>query len=123
MNKAYSRAQTIDQSFQSIQSGEIEFSQLRSSLEKAKLAPEEVSLVVRQVDKQIQQAAIYKARRAQGRNIYLGGLIFSLLGLLVSVGTFLGLVGNGQYFIVAYGPLLSGLGIAYYGRNQMRSGL
>lgn len=54
--ESLTRAQLIDLYVGKIQSGEMEFSQLKAELNKRKLPPEEVTLIVRFVDDQLIKA-------------------------------------------------------------------
>ncbi|AEV31916.1 hypothetical protein Oweho_0905 [Owenweeksia hongkongensis DSM 17368] len=118
----YSRAQIIDQYFQQIESGEMSFSQMRPSLQDMGVENEEISITVKQVDKQLQQSAHNKASHSLGKNIFYGGLLFAAIGLIITIGTFFGIIDIGPVFIVAYGPVISGSAIAATGFAKMNRG-
>jgi len=117
----YSRAQTIDFYFEEIESGKMVFSDLRKKLESQGLEKEEVSIVVRQVDSALQKAAKHKASRAVGKNLFYGGIILSVAGILLTILTYTGAIvlGRGTHFIVAYGPITLGLITAFTGWSKM----
>lgn len=116
------RAQLIDTYFGKIQNEEIDFSQMRPALQDMGVEDNEIGIIVKQVDKQLQQYAINKASHSLGKNIYYGGLIFSLIGVIITLGTIFRIFDAGTYIIIAYGPIVSGLAIAGYGRSKMYRG-
>lgn len=119
----YTRAQLIDTYFEKIQNKEIDFSQMRPALQDMGVEDNEIGIIVKQVDKQLQQAAINKASHSTGRNLFYGGLAFAAIGLIITIGTFFNLIDSGSVYIIAYGPVISGSAIAAAGYSKMNRGI
>ncbi|MEN8139248.1 MAG: hypothetical protein ABFR62_12520 [Bacteroidota bacterium] len=115
----YNRAKTIDFFFDEINSGNMEFSDMRKRLEKGNVEDDEIKVVVKQVDKQLQRFAQNKSNQELGKNIMFGGLFISFIGLFITIATFTGIIDFGNYFILAYGPVGAGLIITFQGRSRM----
>lgn len=116
----YSRLNTINTYVAKLKNKEIEFSQIRSKLEKLEINEEEIKIVLRQVDREIQHIDLQNAQRVRGKSIFLGGLIASILGGGITIFSYLSVIDTGGYYISAYGPLIGGLGIMYKGRSMMK---
>ena len=114
----YNRADTIKKFLNKIISGQMEFSHLRKTLEDQGLESDEINIVVGQVDKKVTQAAQIKAVNDNGKNLFYGGLILAALGLILTVGTFTGLINIKRFGILAYGPIAGGLIMAMIGKSQ-----
>jgi len=69
-------------------------------------------------DKLIRSAEV-DSIRSNGKNLYNGGLILALAGLVFTIATYLGLIDLGKNMIIAYGPILGGLLLAFIGKSQM----
>lgn len=115
----YSRAQTIDHYFELIDSGNMEFASLRKQLEEKDIPKDEISVVVRQVDKQLMRATQKRADHKMGKNLFIGGLCFSGLGVLLTFGTYSGLIDLGNVYLIGFGPITGGLIIAMKGKSKM----
>lgn len=115
----YNRAQTIDLYFEKINSGNMEFSDMRKRLEKGNIENSEITIVIRQVDTQLQRFALQKANNELGKNIMYGGLFLSLVGIGITVSTFIGILNLKDTIIFAYGPIGGGLIIASEGWSKM----
>lgn len=117
--KDYSRAQTIDHYFELIDSGKMGFAALRKKLEERDLPKEEISIVVSQVDKQLMRANQKRADHKMGKNLFIGGLCISGLGVLLTVGSYSGLIDLGSVYLIGFGPIAGGLLIALKGKSKM----
>lgn len=115
----YNRAETIKNFANKIASGEMEFSHLRKTLENQDLDSDEINIVIGQVDKRVARAAQMKEVNNNGKNLFYGGLILVALGLIITVGSFTGLIDLKGFGIVAYGPIAGGLITAMVGNSQM----
>jgi len=115
----YNRAKTIKNFVEKIASGQMEFSDLRKTLENQGLESDEINIVVGQVDKRAMRASQMKEVNANGKNLFYGGLILAGAGLLLTIGTFTGLIDLKGYGILAYGPIAGGLITAMVGKSQM----
>ncbi len=117
----YNRAKTIDYYFEQISSKQMDFSQMRKELESKNIDADEINIVVRQVDKQVLRHQEVQTAHTLGKNIFYGGLVLALAGVVITVATLSGVfqLGNTYTIVVAYGPIGAGLAAAAYGRSQM----
>jgi len=116
----YNRAKTIDFFVNEINSGKMEFSDVRKNLEQKNIDDKEIVVVVRQVDKEVQRLAALKASQSIGRNLFYGGLLLCFIGIILTVGTYLSIIDIGPYFIIATGPIFGGLILAMTGKSKMK---
>ena len=115
----YNRAETIKTYAQKIILGEMEFSDLRETLEHQGLESDEITTVVRLVDNKVLQAAKIEAENDVGKNIFYIGLFLTIMGLILTIGTLTGLIDLNGIGIIAYGPIAGGLIIAMIGKAKM----
>lgn len=115
----YNRAETIKVFVEKIASGQMEISELRKTFENQGLETDEINIVVGQVDKRAMRTAQMKEVNANGKNLFYGGLILAAAGLILTIGTFSGLIDLKGYGIIAYGPIAAGLITAMIGKSQM----
>jgi len=117
---SYNRANTINAFVTAIANGEMQFSDVRKKLEQYDLEEGEVTVVVRQVDNEIQRKALIKSKNESGQSLFLLGLVLCVLGLVTTIGTYTGLIDLGNYYVIAFGPILGGLGLVVKGRVEMK---
>lgn len=105
-----------------IDSGKIEFSQLRNELNKNHLLEkDETNTVVRLVDKKVQEIALLKSEKSKGRNELLLGIFAFSIGLLITLGTFSGFFGSGNFYIATIGLLGYGAFSMFNGRRKTKA--
>jgi len=115
----YSRAKIIDTFFDKINSGELEFSKLRKTLEEKNIEKSEIDIIVSFIDRKLIRTAKTKAEREKGKNLFYGGLILAGFGLFFTIGTYTGLIDFKGWVIIPYGPIAGGLIIAMIGKSNM----
>lgn len=115
----YNRAETIKSFTEKIVSGQMEFSDLRKTLENQNLESDEINVVVGQVNKRVMRAAQMKEVNTNGKDLLYGGLILAILGLILTIGTFTGLIDLEGIRVLAYGPIAGGLIMAMVGKSRM----
>jgi hypothetical protein len=115
----YNRAKTIDTLFEKVDSGELEFSKLRKTLEAQNIEKSEIDIIVPFIDRKIIRATQIKAEREKGKNLFYGGLILAGVGLIVTIGTLTGLIDLKGVGIIAYGPIAGGLITSMIGKGKM----
>jgi hypothetical protein len=115
----YNRAKTIDTLFEKVDSGELEFSKLRKTLEAQNIEKNEIDIIVPFIDRKIIRATQIKAEREKGKNLFYGGLILAGVGLIVTIGTLTGLIDLKGVGIIAYGPIAGGLITSMIGKAKM----
>ena len=115
----YTKENAIDYFFKKIESNEIEFSSLRKRLETDGFDKDTINTIVRQVDKQLIRASEIRASHAKGKNLFYGGLLLAFVGVIITIGTYTGIIDMGNKFLIAYGPVAVGLITALTGKTKM----
>lgn len=114
------RARVVDFYLQKINDKDFTILQVRQELEKSKIDEEEIKIIVRLVDNALQRRLVNIAANGKSRElIWIGGAI-TLVGSLVTILTYTGLIDMGNHFLVAYGPVLGGLSILIYGLGRRK---
>jgi len=94
------------------------FSEIRKELKVKGLTDEQVKVVIRSIDNKIIKEEVNKSNRSTRRQIIFMGLVLTLIGLLITIGTYTGFINIGQSFILSYGPIFGGIGLIGVGLNK-----
>jgi hypothetical protein len=116
-----SRAKLIDYYLDKLSQPGFEFHQIRQELEANNVDEEEIKIIVRLVDNEVQRKLATRNASAGANQIIVTGAVISAIGALVTVGTYTGIINTGNYFIIAYGPFFAGLSILVAGLARRRS--
>lgn len=114
----FNRAQLIDYHFEQIQNKEMDFSQLRPILQEMGIETDEVNIIIKQIDKQLQHTAIQKSHKMIGRNIFYSGLLLSVIGVIILAATLFNAL-KGGVMIYYFAIIIAGLSLAMAGRSKM----
>lgn len=102
-----------------------DLSDVRKALEKENYPEEEIRSVIKILDNELQRQAFDKVNQSSRINLMGLGLVLVGIGIVVTVGTFTGLIPSGNSFILAYGPILGGISIsvsAYLSKKRSGTG-
>lgn len=114
------RAKIVDYFLGKLEDKNFSILDVRQELEKNNIDEEEIRVIVKLVDSELRRKITNKSSADSSREIvWLGGSI-TLAGLVLTIGTYTGLIDMGNYFVLAYGPILGGISILFYGRNRKR---
>lgn len=102
-----------------IRSGKLDYTKLRNVLESKIKNEEDISIIMERVDRDLKRAEIADLERTKGKQMFYGGLAIMIGGILITVGTYMGVIDLGDRFLIAYGPTLAGLGMALVGLVKM----
>ncbi len=91
------------------------YSSIRKDLENKQLDESKVRELIRYIDDAVLKQETDKAKRIRAGEIKTIGIIVAAAGVVITLGSILGLINTGGYIIITYGPLLSGLGLWGYG--------
>lgn len=95
-----------------IENKDFDLSKVRKVLEKENYPESEIREVIRQLDNELQRRAFQKSHRSNADHLIIVGIVLAAFGLVVTVGTFTGLIPSGNSFLLAYGPILGGISIS-----------
>lgn len=96
------------------------FSEIRKILEENNVEENKINIIIHNVDKLILREAIVKNQNQRAKEFIYVGLFVTIAGLIITVGTFTGIINMGNSFVLAYGPVLGGLGILFTGLGKYR---
>lgn len=96
----------------------MDYSEIRSVLRSKGYKEDEMSEIIRSVDKQLLQGVHQKTDRTTQYATLVIGAVLLLFGLIVTIGTYSGMINMKGDFLIAYGPILSGAGMLTYGMRR-----
>lgn len=102
-----------------IRSGKLDYSKLRSDLELKIKQKEDIEIIVERIDRDLKRMELADIEKSKGKQMFYGGMVIMILGVLLTVATYLGIINLGDRFIIAYGPALGGLGMTLVGMVKM----
>lgn len=91
------------------------FSEIRKILESKNIEDEKIKVIIRTIDSQIIREETIKSQNQKARELIYIGAVVTLTGLIITAGTYLGLINTGNSFLLAYGPILAGIGMLLSG--------
>jgi hypothetical protein len=105
-----------------VDNGHITFDQVRKQLESEGLDELEIKNIVRLVDTELQNALLTKGKASGADQLILAGGVLTAIGLVVTIGSLLGLFthGNTTVIAIAYGPLAGGVIILFIGLRRKK---
>lgn len=84
--KNYNRPNVIDDNFNKISSGKMEFSQLRKKLESDNIEPSEIKIIIiNLIDKRLIRNEQIKAENEKGKFMYYGGIVLAISSLIITI--------------------------------------
>ncbi|OOG77869.1 hypothetical protein [Algoriphagus sp. A40] len=95
-----------------------DISQVRRDLEKENYDENEIKIIVKLVDNEIQRKLFASANYSKSMDLVKIGAVLTLIGLAITIGTFLGLIPMGNSFLIAYGPVLAGISLMLSGWSR-----
>lgn len=114
------RAKIVDYYIEKINDKDFSILGVRQELEKNNLDEQEIKIIVRLVDNELQRRLTTRTTSNNSKELIWFGGIITVAGLIVTIGTYTGLIRMGNYFLLAYGPILSGLSILFYGLGKRK---
>ncbi len=106
-----SRARIIDHYLKKINDEGFDVYQIRKELEKNEVDEEEIKIIVRLVDNELQRELTRKMDSNRTKPAILIGLILTTIGAGITIATYTGIIDMGNSFLIVYGPFFGGLSI------------
>jgi hypothetical protein len=116
---AKSRKEIVADYCKEIRSGKIAYSALREILESRNFSDDDIKIILYRVDRDLQRLEAIDSERAQGKQMFFSGIVVVILGILLTITTYMGIIDLGDRFIVSYGPVIGGLGVTLIGKLKM----
>lgn len=114
-----SRREVVADYCKKIRSGEVAFSDLHSILGKDGHSDEDIEIIIPRIDRDLQRIAANELERTKGKQMVFGGIGLMILGISITITSYLGIIDLGDRFVISYGPMLGGLGLALVGKMKM----
>lgn len=115
-----SRAKIIDYYIEKSEEPDFQIDQIRKELESKDVPDEEIRIIVQLVDSAIQNKVLTKTSNNVSKEIIVAGLVLTLVGAGITIGTYTGLINMGDSFLIVYGPFFAGLAMTFGGLAQRR---
>jgi hypothetical protein len=93
---------------------------IRKWLQYKNVPEEDIKGIIRVVDNYVLSKALTNSHRAKTNELLWVGIILTVIGLIITFGSLLGIINTGDSFILAYGPLLGGLSITAISKTGYR---
>ena len=114
------RVKFLDYYLQKVNDTDFTILDIRRELEKNNVDEQEIRTIVRLVDNELQMRLVQKSNGDKSKELVWFGGIITALGLIVTIGTYTGVIRMGNSYLLAYGPILSGLAILFYGLGKRK---
>lgn len=115
------RAKIVNYYLQKIKDKDFEILDVRRDLERNSFDEEEIKIIVRLVDSELQRKLLTAEDNKKAIDLVLVGGVITLVGLIITVGTYTGVINMGGSFLIVYGPFFGGLSILFAGLAKRRS--
>lgn len=103
----------------------ISYNEYTSQLVEKGFSPEEIEFILKNAKEKIEEQERTKAKYPMDE-IRLAGIFLLLVGVIITLVTFFRIWDLNGHYIIAYGPILTGVGIVKYGqildRRKKRKG-
>lgn len=109
------RAKIVDFYLRRIDDSNFDLSIVRKELESNGIPKEEIRVIIRLIDSEIQRRLQVKETNRYALKMIAVGSILTGLGVVITVFTYTGLLNMGNSFLIAWGPILAGLSIVLTG--------
>lgn len=110
-----SRAGLIDYYIKKSKEEGFEIDQVRKELEEKNVPDEEIRIITKLVDSELQKKALSTSYKNKSKEYIVAGIILTLVGFVVTFGTYLGIIEMGNSFLILYGPFIGGLSLILKG--------
>ena len=114
------RAKIVDYYTQKIEDKDFEIYQVRQELEKHNFEEEEIKVIVRLVDNQLQRRLQDRSSNSKSNELIWIGAALTAVGALITIGTYTGIIDMGNSFLIVYGPFIGGISILLGGIAKRR---
>jgi len=97
-----------------------DFTEIRKELEEKKIKEDTIKLIVRSIDNKIIKEETSKVANLKAKEVIVIGIVLTLIGIFITMGTYSGVIQMGDSFLFAYGPVFGGIAILLIGLNMRR---
>ncbi|MEQ9402284.1 MAG: hypothetical protein RIM99_01755 [Cyclobacteriaceae bacterium] len=119
-NTNMSRAGLVDFYLKKAKEDGFEIDQIRKELESQNISDDEIKIIVKLVDSEIQKSVLKSSSKNKSKELIGIGAVLTILGLVITMGTYFGLIPSGNSFLIVYGPFIAGLSLMLGGWVEAR---
>ena len=116
-----SRAGLIDYYIQKSYEPDFEIDQIRKELEAKGVDEEEIRVIVRLVDNDMQKRELNHSHTNRSKEYIAIGAFLTFAGLSITIGTYTGVIDMGNSFLLLYGPIIGGISLMLKGWTESRN--
>jgi hypothetical protein len=109
------RRQLIDHYIQRLSDKNFQIYEVRKELEQNNIDQEEIKIIIRAVDNELQRRLLAKRSQDHSADFIRMGAVLMLIGAMITITTYTGIIDTRDFFIIAYGPFFGGLSILLVG--------
>lgn len=95
------------------------YSEIRNILENKGYDADQVKEIIKEIDREVILSLNVKSANEKAKKIMFLGAVIFIGGLLLTVGTYLGILTKGNTYVISYGPMIGGLVILYSGYSKL----
>lgn len=114
------RKKLADFFIEKLKSSEMDIYHARQEMMKNNIPEDDIKAIMRILDREIIQIEIIKLENKRARDLILIGYVLTGIGLIITIGTFVGFIPMGDSFLLTIGPLAGGLSILFSGLAKRR---
>jgi hypothetical protein len=114
------REKIVDHYLSKVNDKDFSIYDVRQELERNKVDEQEIKVIIRLVDNELQRRITSKSAVRKSKEIMWFGGVITTAGLILTIGTYTGVIEMGNHFLLAYGPILGGLSILFYGMGRIK---
>ena len=116
---SFSRKEIVANYVAQVGNGSLDYSQIAAELKAKGISQEECTVLLRRIDRDLLRKAEMEKRRQSGKNMIWVGLGITLIGVTYTLLSYLRVYETGGSYLLFYGPILAGIGIAVLGKMRM----
>lgn len=116
---SFSRKELVASYVAKVGDGSLDYSQIAAELKAKGISQEESTVLLRRIDRDLLRMAEMEKRRQSGKTMLWVGLGITLIGVTYTLLSYLRVYETGGSYLLFYGPILAGIGIAVLGKMRM----
>lgn len=105
------RAKIFDYYLQKVNDKDFDLYDARKEMEKNNIEEDEIKVIIRLLDNQIQRRLVQSSHRDKSKEIIGIGAVLTFVGASITIGTYTGIFNTGDSFLIVFGPVVVGISI------------
>ncbi|PWJ33505.1 hypothetical protein [Sediminitomix flava] len=109
------KSQLVDYYIDKSQHPDFQLNEVRKDLQVKNIPEEDIKVIVRLVDNEVQKRALTQSSSKKGNEIMIAGGVLTFIGAGITIGTYTGIINMGNSFLIVYGPFFTGISMLFTG--------